>query len=156
LLDEAYEWGAGLVKWGGDALLLLFDDPEHERRAARAAWEMQRTIERVGRIRVGGSTVVLRMSVGIATGTIDFFSVGSLHHELLIAGPTSTETVQVEAVTDAGEIGISAALASTLDPSCVRRRKDQGFLLVDAPDAVRSPAPDVGSVRGLDVASCIP
>ena len=77
LLDAAYEWGAGLVKWGGDALLLLFDDPGHERRAARAAWEMQRTIARVGRLRVGGTVVTLRMSVGIATGTIDFFAVGS-------------------------------------------------------------------------------
>ena len=42
LLDEAYDWGAGLLKWGGDALLLLFDGPDHESRACRAAWEMQR------------------------------------------------------------------------------------------------------------------
>ena len=34
LLDEAYDWGAGLLKWGGDALLLLFDGPGHEARAA--------------------------------------------------------------------------------------------------------------------------
>jgi class 3 adenylate cyclase/tetratricopeptide (TPR) repeat protein len=156
LLDEAYEWGAGLVKWGGDALLLLFDDPEHERRAARAAWEMQRMIERVGRLRVGGTTMVLRMSVGIASGRIDFFVGGSFHRELLIAGPTSTETVQVEAETDAGEIGISPVLAAALDASCVGQRKDRGFLLVGAPDAARARAPDVGSVQGLDVASCIP
>ena len=52
LLDEAYDWGAGLLKWGGDALLLLFDGPDHERRACRAAWEMQRTIDRVGRLHV--------------------------------------------------------------------------------------------------------
>ena len=50
LLDEAYDWGAGLLKWGGDALLLLFDGPDHAQRAARAAWEMQRTIDRVGRL----------------------------------------------------------------------------------------------------------
>ena len=50
LLDEAYDWGAGLLKWGGDALLLLFDGPDHERRACRAAWEMQRTIDHVGRL----------------------------------------------------------------------------------------------------------
>ena len=68
LLDEAYDWGAGLLKWGGDALLLLFDGPGHPERAARAAWEMQRTIERVGRLRVAGGTVTLRMSIGIATG----------------------------------------------------------------------------------------
>src|SRR5207237_2873988 len=73
LLDEAYEWGAGLLKWGGDALLLLFDGPMHEARAARAAWEMQRTIGRVGVIRVAGRTSTLRMSIGMATGTIDFF-----------------------------------------------------------------------------------
>ena len=156
LLDEAYEWGAGLVKWGGDALLLLFDEPGHEQRAARAAWEMQRTIERVGRLRVGGTPFTLRMSVGIATGTIDLFCVGSLHRELLIAGPTSTETVQLEAVTEAGEIGISPALAAVLDAKCVAPRKEHGFLLVEPPDAVREPAPDVGSVHGLDVASCIP
>jgi len=35
LLDEAYEWGAGLLKWGGDALVLLFDGPLHEKRASR-------------------------------------------------------------------------------------------------------------------------
>src|SRR6478752_8821657 len=29
LLGVAYEDGAGLVKWGGDAVLLLFDGPEH-------------------------------------------------------------------------------------------------------------------------------
>src|SRR5436190_12222865 len=73
LLDEAYDWGAGLLKWGGDALLLLFDGPEHAPRAARACWEMQRTIERVGRLRVTGGTVTLRMSIGITTGSLDFF-----------------------------------------------------------------------------------
>ena len=77
LLDEAYLWGAGLIKWGGDAFLLLFDGPEHARRAARAAWEMQLTIERVGRLRVGGDTVTLRMSIGVTTGLIDFVTAES-------------------------------------------------------------------------------
>ena len=67
LLDEAYDYGAGLLKWGGDALLLLFDGPGHEERACRAAWEMQRTLDRVGRLKAGGGTVTLRMSVGITT-----------------------------------------------------------------------------------------
>ena len=119
LLDEAYLWGAGLIKWGGDALLLLFDGPGHEARAARAAWEMQRTIERVGRLRVGRDTVTLRMSIGITTGSIDFFTAGSVHRELLVVGPIATETAEIEAVADAGEIGLSQALARRLDPSCV-------------------------------------
>ena len=77
LLDEAYDWGAGLLKWGGDALLLLFDGPGHEARACRAAWEMQRTIDRVGRLHVSGGTIVLRMSVGIGTGEFHFFMTGT-------------------------------------------------------------------------------
>src|SRR4029079_2611625 len=81
LLDEAYDWGAGLLKWGGDALLLLFDGPGHAPRAARACWEMQRTIERVGRLRVTGGTVTLRMSIGITTGRLDFFTPGNVPRE---------------------------------------------------------------------------
>ena len=156
LLDEAYDWGAGLLKWGGDALLLLFDGPGHPERAARAAWEMQRTIERVGRLRVAGGTVTLRMSIGIATGTIEFFTAGSVHRELLVAGPAATETVTIEAIADAGEIGISQALAQCLDASCVGPAKEGALLLVAPPDVERQRAPDVGDVRGLDVAQCIP
>ena len=87
LLDEAYDWGAGLLKWGGDALLLLFDGPDHEVRATRAAWEMQGTIARVGRVQASGEPVILRMSVGIGTGRFHFFMTGSVHRELLLAGP---------------------------------------------------------------------
>ena len=156
LLDEAYDWGAGLLKWGGDALLLLFDGPEHPERAARAAWEMQRTIDRVGRLRVSGGTVTLRMSIGIATGQLDFFVAGSVHRELLIAGPGATETVTIEAVADAGEIGISHVLAALLDPACVGPAKEDVRLLAAPPDVLRERAPDVGSVVGTDIASCIP
>ena len=97
LLDEAYDWGAGLLKWGGDALLLMFDGPDHAKRAARAAWEMQGTIDRVGRLHLSGGTIVLRMSVGIGTGMFHFFMTGSVHRELLIAGPAMTETLSMEA-----------------------------------------------------------
>jgi class 3 adenylate cyclase/tetratricopeptide (TPR) repeat protein len=157
LLDEAYLWGAGLIKWGGDALLLFFDGPGHEARAARAAWEMQRTIARVGRVRVGGDTVTLRMSIGIATGPIDFCTAGSVHRELLVVGSIATETAEIEALADAGEIGLSRTLARHLDQGCVGPPKDGALLLLVAPpEAEHRPAPDVGSVRGLDVASCIP
>lgn len=156
LLDEAYDWGAGLLKWGGDALLLLFDGPGHPERACRAMWELQRTIERVGRLRVSGGTVTLRMSIGVSTGTIDFFTAGSVHRELLVAGPVATETVSIEALADAGEIGISPGLAAMLDPACIGPPKEHSFLLAAPPDVERDRAPDVGPVSGLTVASCIP
>ena len=156
LLDEAYDYGAGLLKWGGDALLLLFDGPHHEERACRAAWEMQQTLDRVGRLKVGSGTITLRMSVGIATGTFQFFLVGSVHRELLIAGPATTETVTIEGIADAGEIAISPVLAARLDPVCVGAAKERTRLLVAAPEVERERAADVGDVSGINVPSCIP
>ncbi|MDQ2853389.1 MAG: tetratricopeptide repeat protein [Chloroflexota bacterium] len=156
LLDEAYEWGAGLLKWGGDALVLLFDGPLHEKRASRAAWEMQRTIDRVGRLHLSGGSLILRMSVGIGTGTFHFFMTGSVHRELLIAGPAMTETLQMEAIADAGEIGISPTLAARLDPACVGAQKGAAILLAAPPEVERRRAGDVGDVRGLDIPSAIP
>jgi class 3 adenylate cyclase/tetratricopeptide (TPR) repeat protein len=156
LLDEAYDWGAGLLKWGGDALLLLFDGPGHPERACRAMWELQRTIERVGRLRVSGGTVTLRMSIGVSTGAIDFFTAGSVHRELLVAGPVATETVSIEAIADAGEIAISPRLAALLDPACIGPPKEAALLLAAPPDVERDRSPDVGPVSGLKVASCIP
>jgi class 3 adenylate cyclase/tetratricopeptide (TPR) repeat protein len=156
LLDEAYGWGAGLLKWGGDALLLHFDGPNHEARAARAAWEMQRTISRVGVTRVAGRTSTLRMSIGMATGAIDFFTAGSVHRELLVVGPTASEAVAMESVADAGEICISGGLAVLLDPACLGPPHAGAHLLVRPPDADRKRAPDVGAVIGIEVASCIP
>ncbi len=156
LLDEAYDWGAGLLKWGGDALLLMFDGPGHPERAVRAAWEMQQTIDRVGRIHAGGGTVVLRMSVGIGTGTFHFFMAGSVHRELLIAGPAMTETLVMEGIADAGEIGLTPSLAAMLDPAIVGGPKLTTILLAGPPDVERSRSPEVGDVSDLDIPGCIP
>ena len=156
LLDEAYSWGAGLLKWGGDALLLLFDGPSHPERAARAAWEMQRTMDRVGRIRVPGGTTILRMSIGMTSGTVEFFVAGSVHRELLVVGPAATEAVVMEAIADAGEVALSSALARLLDPSCVGAPKAEAFLLRAPPSAAHGHAANAVSAEGVDVASCIP
>ena len=76
LLDEAYDWGAGLLKWGGDALLLLFDGPGHA--AARRARVLgDAADDRAGRAAPGPwRHGTLRMSIGITTGRLDFFIAG--------------------------------------------------------------------------------
>ena len=117
---------------------------------------MQGTIDRVGRLRVTGGTVTLRMSIGIATGRIDFFVAGSVHRELLVAGPGATETVTIEAAADAGEIGISPGLAARLDPRCVGDAKERRAA-ARAPPRRRSGAGARCRLgRRDDVASCIP
>ncbi len=41
LLAVAYQLGGGLIKLGGDALLLFFDGNAHAARACAAAWGMR-------------------------------------------------------------------------------------------------------------------
>ncbi len=86
LLAEAYGRGGSLVKFGGDAMVLLFYDQEgnqeHAPRACCAAAAMRRTLREVGRVRAGDSNVVLRMSVGVHSGAYAMFVVGGSHREL--------------------------------------------------------------------------
>ena len=78
--------GGGLLKFGGDALLLLFTGTGHAERAAAPALGMQTRLADVGRIDTSAGRVVLRMSAGVHTGTFGCFLVGESHRELLLAG----------------------------------------------------------------------
>src|SRR5205085_808034 len=109
LLDVAYADGGGLLKFGGDALLLLFTGDGHTTRAARAAHGMRRTLREIGRPQTSAGRVTLRMHVGIHSGTFHFFLVGDTHRELLVTGPGATATVALEDASEAGEGGASAA-----------------------------------------------
>src|SRR2546423_3248883 len=44
LLDVAYENGGGVIKFGGDALLLLFSGARHTARACHAAYGMREAL----------------------------------------------------------------------------------------------------------------
>src|SRR5437868_5743805 len=48
LLDVAYEYGGGVVKFGGDALLLFFSGDRHTRRACHAAYGMRAALADLG------------------------------------------------------------------------------------------------------------
>ena len=50
LLAVAYENGGGLLKFGGDALLLFFSGPDHAARGGHAAIGMRAKLREIGRI----------------------------------------------------------------------------------------------------------
>jgi class 3 adenylate cyclase/tetratricopeptide (TPR) repeat protein len=135
LLDVAYAEGGGLLKFGGDALLLLYEGEDHASRAAHAAFEMRRTLRTIGRPRTSAGAVTLRMHAGIHAGRFQFFLVGDSHRELLVTGPAATRTVEMEAASEAGEILLSPEAAAQIDPSAVGADKGPGRLLHAAPEA---------------------
>jgi predicted ATPase/class 3 adenylate cyclase len=156
LLSAAYDFGAGVIKWGGDATLLLFTGDDHPARACRAAVEMQRKMRAVGRLKTSAGLVTLRMSIGIHSGFFDFFYVGSLHREVVLAGPAATITVETEAVAESGEIVISGATAAALEPTLVGSERGAGFLLRRGPAVEAERTPPLGDVSDIDLVRCVP
>jgi class 3 adenylate cyclase len=155
LLELAYGHGGGLLKFGGDALLLLFSGDAHSQRAARAAFDMRRLLEQIGRPQTSAGEVTLRMHVGIHSGRFHFFLVGETHRELLVCGPAATATVELESASEAGDVLLSHASAGALDPIWIGDEKGPGFLLVGQPaiEGVLEPLPDV---TGIPVELAVP
>ena len=111
LLGVAYQCGGNLLKFGGDALLLLFTGEDHATRAAHAAVGMRARLREAGRLDTSAGRVVLRISIGVHRGTFHLFMVGGSHRELIVAGPAATSTVAAEGTATAGEIVMSPPTA---------------------------------------------
>ena len=156
LLVPAYDYGAALIKWGGDAALLLFEDDDHAARACQAALEMQRTIRRVGRLRTSAGSVTLRMSVGVHSGTLDFFLVGNRHRELVVTGPAATTTTAMEAAANATEVLVSPGTAALIDPRCAGAARDGGVLLAAPPPTSMAPHRGTDALPLPDLERAVP
>jgi len=131
LLADAYAQGGSLLKFGGDALLLMFDGPDHAVRAATAAAAMRRTTRRLGNIKTSIGNVRLRTSAGVHTGEVHLFRVGESHRELIVTGPTASQVLEMEAAANAGQIVISVDTAAAIDPDLIGDPHPPGFALRD-------------------------
>jgi predicted ATPase/class 3 adenylate cyclase len=133
LLEVAYRADGSLLKFGGDALLLLFSGEGHTERGCRAAVGMRQALRDLGKLQTSAGPVSLQMSIGVHSGEIHLFLVGTSHRELVVTGPGATETVTMEAAADAGQIVISPSTRAVLDPAVVGEACGPGYLLVAAP-----------------------
>ncbi|MFP4554707.1 MAG: adenylate/guanylate cyclase domain-containing protein, partial [Actinomycetota bacterium] len=129
MLEIAYLHGGNLLKFGGDALLLIFKEDDHEIRAGSAAVEMRRVLKEAENYETSVGRLRLRMSVGIHSGIMHLFRAGDVHDELLVAGPGASKTTQMEGTADAGEIVISGETKAALPPDSAEVSKEAGWLL---------------------------
>jgi class 3 adenylate cyclase/tetratricopeptide (TPR) repeat protein len=145
LLMDAEDEGGDLLKWGGDALLLLFDDADHSRRAARAALRMHRALAQIGRAKTSIGRVKLGASAGIDSGPVHLILAGNpaVHRELVLLGPTATAVTMLEHTAGTGEVLVGDATAAELGPGLVRPHEGWGHLLAGVPTpANRPPQPE--------------
>lgn len=139
LLSRCAHHGGEMLKFGGDAALILFRGPDHAPRAAAACMQMQEVMDAY-RAPVPG--VTLRISIGAHTGSFDAFVVGHSHEDLVLAGPATSETMRMEAAAGAGQVLVSDDLAAALPEDCLGERADGGWLVAAAPSAPASSVPD--------------
>jgi class 3 adenylate cyclase len=134
LLADARAQDADLVKWGGDAVLLLFSGAHHAVRACCAAFDMRATLRAVGTLSTTSGTVTLRMSVGVHSGRFDFYLVGDPEHhrELLVVGPEASRTAEVESLAGAGQVALSDRTAALLPARTHRPGPQPGSRLLRA------------------------
>jgi class 3 adenylate cyclase/tetratricopeptide (TPR) repeat protein len=141
MIDIAHGHGGMLLKFGGDALLLFFDGAEHTRRAAGAAIEMRRALREAAKIPTSVGPLKLSMSVGLHSGDITFFLVGSTHRELVLLGEPATTVIETESAAASGEILLSPAAARELPAAAVEVRPDGRFRLRGQRSPFRAPLP---------------
>jgi class 3 adenylate cyclase/tetratricopeptide (TPR) repeat protein len=129
MLDTAASRGGQLLKFGGDALLFLFDGDDHARQGASTAVEMRAALRQASEIVTSVGRLSLSVSIGVHTGQFHLFLVGSSHRELVVLGPGTSAVVSAENAAEAGQIVLSPGAAAALDPSDVRDRGDGALLL---------------------------
>ncbi len=129
MISLAHDRGGNLVKFGGDALLLLFHGDGHVVQACGAAVEMRIALRESSRIATSVGRVPLKMSVGLHTGTMHAYLVGDSHRELIVTGPGATGTIEMEATADAGEIVVSSPVRDALPRGAATVAKGDGWVL---------------------------
>ena len=146
LLMDAEDEGGDLLKWGGDALLLLFDGADHGRRAARAGLRMHRALAQIGRAKTSIGRVKLRASAGVESGPVHLILAGNpaLRRDLVLLGPTATAVTMLEHAAGTGEVLVGDATAADLGPGLVRPHEGWGHLLAGVPTPANRP-PQTGT-----------
>jgi class 3 adenylate cyclase/tetratricopeptide (TPR) repeat protein len=132
LLNVAALDGGDLLKFGGDALLHVFSGDGHAARAARSSFEMRNALDDY---QSSNSPTPLSMSVGLASGLVQFFLAGSTNRELVVAGPTASLVAEMEGAADSGQILMAPATAESVDDIAIGDSRRGGFLLVHSPDS---------------------
>ncbi len=157
MLAIAAEQGGSLLKFGGDALLLLFPGADHQMSAVKSAVAMRAALRDAQRDPLAAGRISLRMSVGVHSGKVNLFMVGTSHRELLICGPAASTTVRLEQTAEAGEIVVSEAMANSLPPSLLGAAKGPGFLVRTRRVVAEGPGPlSMRPVARDAVAMCLP
>lgn len=156
MLGIASGRGGTLLKFGGDALFLLFTGPDHPVQAATAAVEMRSALAQTAKTSGPAGRLRLRMSVGVHSGRVDLFLVGDSHRDLVVVGPATTAVAEMEASASAGQILVSPATAALLPAGAVGLPTGPGSLLRWRRSRSQAPEDTDGRPTHAEVGAFVP
>jgi len=151
LIESAYRFGGEVIKFGGDALLILFRGGNHMRRAADAGLLMQRALHSSP----AAKRANLTMTVGAAAGPFDVFLVGSGYRELLITGPRATEVIRFEGEAAKGDTLVDPLIANTL-PDSMKLREEHGGWVITGSTGDEPSGPGARDLRVENLRAYVP
>jgi class 3 adenylate cyclase/tetratricopeptide (TPR) repeat protein len=121
LIDVIHAAGGDVLRFGGDALFVVFTDGQHRASAARCAAGLQSEIARLPSVAVPGGRVRLRLSVGMADGTLRVVRWCGSWIDEIVFGPLVTETLALERAAAPGQVrtrtGVVRHRATPLPPA---------------------------------------
>ena len=116
--------GGDVVKFAGDALLVLFTGDDHARHAAHAAWNMNRVLAAIGDIHLAAARTKLRMSVGVHSGDYELLLTGDDTVSVVMTGRATSRVLELQSAAAAGQILLSAETAALLPAKQVAAADD--------------------------------
>lgn len=102
LVEAVEEHGGDVLQFGGDAITVWFEGPDHRARGQAAAASAHAWMRSQAPVETPAGTVRLRASAGLASGPVLFGLVGRTHRDLVALGPTVTAAMSAEAGATSG------------------------------------------------------
>jgi class 3 adenylate cyclase/tetratricopeptide (TPR) repeat protein len=151
MITWVHDRGGDVLKFGGDALLCLFEGDGHADRAVEASIGMRATLREPVRSDFAGS-IQLSVSIGMHTGTLHLFLADDgAHRELLVAGPGASATITAESAASAGQILARRCTVERLTTRHEVDELDDGWIALDG-----DPVHDATPVDPRDISLAVP
>ncbi|MFC1897249.1 adenylate/guanylate cyclase domain-containing protein [Chloroflexota bacterium] len=141
MLDIARKYDGTKIKFGGDALLLLFKSENHAHRAVAAALAMQQATRKLTTFHVGKYHIRLSMTVGVHSGVF-WSTVAGLPNSRMqhfILGQEASRVDDVQATAVAGELLITKETLDMLGELCLTESHDNFYRVIRLSKRIPSP-----------------
>ena len=132
MLDIARSHGGDNLKFGGDALLILFLGEGHATRAVASGLAMLKATKGFPAARVGPDRIRLGMSAGVHSGNFWFASAGVPGNRMqhFVLGREVNRVAAVEGTAPTGELYVTRRTAEQAASACLIERRGNDFRAV--------------------------